>query len=76
MLNQTNLQRSIDNAARILQNVDPALMVWDHHLLREAVYRERTKKVWELQDEGYNVLTAAEAHGETPVVEQAGYMHR
>ncbi len=72
MLNQTNLQRSIDNAARILKNVDPALMIWDHHLLREKAYRRRTRQVWELRDEGYAVMTAAGAKGETPVVEQTG----
>lgn len=71
MLNKTNMQRSVDNAARVLKEVDPELMVWDHHLLREEQYRERTEKVWNLKDEGYQVKTAAEVKGEEPLIDRA-----
>lgn len=70
MLNQTNLQRSIDNAARIIEAVDPALAFFDHHLLRERKYRERTSDVWDLRDEGYSVTTMAEHRGEDPLIDQ------
>lgn len=71
MLNNINLQRSVDNAARILEEVDPELMVWDHHLLREKNYREHTEKVWKLKKEGYNVKTAAEVMGEEPLIDRS-----
>lgn len=70
ILNRTNLQRSIDNAARVLREVDPELMVWGHHLLRDPRFRERTREVWQLREEGYNVETAAALAGEEPLVEQ------
>jgi predicted metallo-beta-lactamase superfamily hydrolase len=70
MLNWTNLQRSIDNAAWSLREVDPELMVFDHHLLREPKYRQRTSEVWELAGEGYNVQTVAETRGEEPMIDR------
>ncbi|MFP4634021.1 MAG: MBL fold metallo-hydrolase [Candidatus Aenigmatarchaeota archaeon] len=70
LLNKTNLRRSVDNARRILKEVNPELMVWDHHLLRERKYRERTGKVWELKDE-YNLKTASEVKGEEPLIDRA-----
>lgn len=68
LLNKTNLQRSIDNAHRIAKEIDPDLMIWDHHLLREKRYRERTGKVWNLKDEGFNIKTAAEVKGKKPLI--------
>ncbi|MFC7199283.1 hypothetical protein [Halospeciosus flavus] len=69
MLNRTNLQRSVDNAARIVREVDPACTWFDHHLLRETQYRERTETVWDLRDEGYAVQTVAEFEGQAPLVD-------
>ncbi len=70
MLNWTNLQRSIDNAERILRGVDPEVMVFDHHLLRERQYRERTREVWRLAEDGYNVTTVAELAGKQPMIDR------
>ena len=67
LLNKTNLQRSVENAIRILERVDPELMVWDHHLLREKKYSRRTGKVWKLREK-YNIKTAAEVKGEKPLI--------
>lgn len=60
LLNKTNLERSINNAARITKEIEPDLMIYDHHLLRESKYKERTQKIWSLQEKGYEVKTAAE----------------
>lgn len=69
MLNRTNLNRSIDNAVRIIENTDSKLVLYDHHLAREKKFRERTEKVWKTaEDEGKKVLTVAEYQGEKPVV--------
>lgn len=46
-------------------------MIYDHHLLREKKYRERTKKVWAMgKEENTDVLTAAEYKGETPIIDK------
>ncbi len=70
MLNQTNLNRSIENAIRIIKEADFDLMIYDHHLLRDKNFRRRTKKVWETaKRHGKNVLTAAEYMGKKPLIE-------
>lgn len=68
LLNKTNLKRSINNAFKIAKEVKPSLMVWDHHLLREKKYKERTKKVWNLRKKGINIKTAAEVKGKDPLI--------
>lgn len=69
MLNRTNLDRAVENARRIVTETDPDLLLWDHHLLRDVRYRERTRPVWDLRDEGYSVATVAEVHGREPLVD-------
>ncbi len=51
MLNNFNLQRSIDNAARIIKNVDFETVLYDHHITREKNFREKTEKIWEAGEE-------------------------
>ena len=63
MLNKINMNRSIENAHRIVKEGGLELMIYDHHLLREKKFRERTKKVWK-----ENVMTAAEYNGKEPLV--------
>lgn len=70
LLNKTNLKRSVNNAARILKELNPELMVYDHHLLRERKYKERTEKLWELKEKGFNIKTAAELKGEKPLIDR------
>jgi hypothetical protein len=57
------MNRSIQNAHRIAKEGNPRLMIYDHHLLREKKFKERTKKVW-LK----NVTTASEYNGEEPLI--------
>ncbi len=69
MVNKTNLDRAVDNATRILRECDLELFVYDHHLLREEKYRERSEKFWKTAEEvKTRVGTAAEIRGETPKV--------
>lgn len=71
MLNKTNLKRSVDNAVRILREADVKTFIYDHHLLREKKYRERTEKFWKAaEEEETEVGTAAELRGERPVTLQ------
>lgn len=69
MLNRTNLNRSIDNAVRIVRNLDSDIFLYDHHLPREKKFRERTGRVWEAGEEGQQkILTVAEHMGKQPAV--------
>lgn len=69
MLNKTNLNRSVENASRIVRNTDPELILYDHHLAREKRFRERTEEVWEAAEEsGTEIKTVAEYKGGNPVV--------
>lgn len=70
MLNKTNLNRSIENASRIVTECDFKLMIYDHHCLREKKFRERLKPFYDtVKETGKNVLTAAEYFGLKPLVE-------
>ncbi|MFQ6090823.1 MAG: hypothetical protein ACE5LD_05230 [Candidatus Bipolaricaulia bacterium] len=66
MLNRINLNRAIANAVRIAEEGDPQVMVFDHHLLRDRRYRERTAAVWAASPK---VLTAAELLGKRPLLD-------
>lgn len=69
MLNRTNLARAIANAKRIAKECEPHLrvMLFDHHLLRDRRYRERTAEVWQASPK---VVTAAEWLGKRPLIDQ------
>lgn len=69
MLNKTNLNRSVENAARIVENSRSRLILYDHHLTREKKFRDRTEKVWETARKNRKkVLTVAEYLDEEPAV--------
>lgn len=69
MLNLINLRRAVENMCRIIKETDSELILYDHHLLRERLFRERVKKVYQAAEEKKKkVLTAAEYLGKTPVV--------
>jgi predicted metallo-beta-lactamase superfamily hydrolase len=70
ILNRINLQRTIDNTIRIIKEINSDVIIYDHHLTREARFRDRTKKVWETAKKtGKKIQTAAEYLGEKTVVE-------
>lgn len=70
ILNKINLNRTIENMVKIVENINAEVIIYDHHLTREKKFRERTKKVWDTAKE-YDkyIITAAEYTGEKPVVE-------
>jgi len=72
MLTKTNLNRCIQNTCSIIRHAkNLKLMLYDHHLLREKEYREKTLHVWEEgKNRGIQVLTAAEYLGKTPIIDQ------
>lgn len=68
MLNLINLRRAIDNILRIVHETN-ALIILDHHLLREKRYKKRLEKVYELAaKERKKVLSCAEYQGKVPKV--------
>lgn len=70
MLIRTNLNRCIENTCEVIKRSrNLKLLIYDHHLLREKKYRERTWKVWETcEEKGAKIITAAEYLGKKPVV--------
>ena len=70
MLNRVNLRRAINNAITIV-NSGPKLLIYDHHLLREKRWRERTAEVFEeAKRNDVPVLTAAEYLGKKPLIDE------
>lgn len=68
-LTRTTLNRTIENAKRIIEETDLDLMIYDHHLPREPRFKERTREVWETGERlGKKILTVAEFLGKKPVV--------
>lgn len=65
MLNRTNLNRSLNNAYKIVRQCDPKVMIYDHHLLRDKRYRKLTHKVWDISE---NVITAAKFLKTKPLI--------
>lgn len=69
MLNLINLRRAVENMCKIIRETDAELILYDHHLLRERLFKERVKEVYRIaEEERKKVLTAAEHLGKTPVV--------
>ncbi len=70
MLNRINLERAVDNAVYIVENGDPEILIYDHHLLREKRWRQRVEKLFRAaQRRGVLVLTAAECLGSKPLID-------
>ncbi|OYT41821.1 MAG: MBL fold metallo-hydrolase, partial [Candidatus Aenigmarchaeota archaeon ex4484_224] len=70
-LNRTNLRRVLENMKRIVEKVKFEILIWDHHLTREPLFRKHTELVWEIaKKKKKKVLTAREfKFGKKPVVE-------
>jgi predicted metallo-beta-lactamase superfamily hydrolase len=74
MLIRTNLNRCIENTCKVIRRSNKLeLVIYDHHLLREKRYRERTLEVWKTGEKnGIKIMTAAEFLGKRPVIEKLG----
>lgn len=70
ILNRINLERTIENTKRIIKEINSDVIIYDHHLTREAKFRDRTSSVWKTAEElGKKFETAAEYLGQKTVVE-------
>ncbi|MFW6196103.1 MAG: MBL fold metallo-hydrolase [Thermoplasmatota archaeon] len=69
MLNNFNLDRSIKNAVRIVEETDCEKILYDHHLTREKNFREKTEEIWDAgeRSEG-EILTFREYLEDKPVL--------
>lgn len=73
MLNSINLRRAIENVITVL-SARPTLVIYDHHLLREAKWRDRTREVFvEAKKLGVTIVTAAECLGTRPLIDMLTY---
>ena len=69
LLNRINLNRAIENACRIVRDTNARLIIYDHHLPREAGFRERVEKVYQTAEKAdKRIMTAAEYLGMKPKV--------
>lgn len=64
-LNRANLSRAVENARRIAES--SGLVIYDHHLLRDRLYRRRLEPLYSAVPEG-KLMTAAEWLGEEPLI--------
>ncbi len=72
MFSRRDLERAKANMLRIISELAPQLIIWDHHLPREPRWREKVSDVLgEARKRGVPVLTVAEVCGETLLVERA-----
>ncbi|WP_456475541.1 MBL fold metallo-hydrolase [Candidatus Pyrohabitans sp.] len=72
MLNRINLNRAIENVLRIIRESDTELIIYDHHLPRDARFKQNTQKIWDAAEKyDKRILTAAEFLGITPRVLEA-----
>ena len=66
-LTRTTLNRTIENAVRILKESNVDLVIYDHHLPREPKFKEFTSDVWNMgKRKRIGVFTAAEYLGKKP----------
>ena len=72
MLNNFNLNRSIRNAGRIVEESDSETILYDHHLTREKDFREKTKKIWDAEEKSEGkILTFREYLEDKPALAEA-----
>jgi hypothetical protein len=66
IVNSINFSRAIENACRIIRETDRMkLMIYDHHLMRDPLFRERVASVYEVaRENGKRVISAAEYLGQ------------
>ena len=69
VMSSTTLRRAVSNMVRIIESIESEVIIYDHHLLRDPLFKERTSDVWETAKRfGKVVLTTAEYLGIKPVV--------
>ncbi len=71
MVNQINLNRAVKNFRRIIKSINAKLIVYDHHLLRDKLYRKRAAGIYALSEDHVipSPLTVAELIGLKPLMD-------
>jgi predicted metallo-beta-lactamase superfamily hydrolase len=66
IVNKVSFSRTIENACRIIREADRMkLMIYDHHLMRDPLFKERVAEVYKVaKDSGKQVTSAAEYLGQ------------
>jgi hypothetical protein len=74
IVNKTNFTRAIENAIRIIRESDKTeLIIYDHHLMRDPLFRQRVGQVYKTAEEnGRHVISAAEYLGQEIVALKVG----
>ncbi len=71
MFNRVNLKRAVDNMIYLIENSNARLIIYDHHLLRDRLWRKRVDEVFlTAKRYGIKVLTAAEYLGDIPLIDK------
>jgi predicted metallo-beta-lactamase superfamily hydrolase len=62
ILNKINFTRAVENVSRIIRESDKTeLIIYDHHLMRDPLFRKRVAEVYRVaEDSGKRVMSAAE----------------
>lgn len=69
MVNRINLQRAIDNAVNMIKKIKAKIIIYDHHLLRDHLYKKRMSEVYKEADKNKKqIITAAEWLGKEPLI--------
>jgi len=66
-LNRINLKRAEENAKRIAEESGAKLIIYDHHLLRDRLYKHRLEGLYSSVSSS-KLMTAAEWLGEQPLI--------
>ncbi len=68
-LSEANLNRAINNISSILTSLPSSLIIYDHHLLRDRLYRDRLSKVYKLAEKLHSpFFSAREWYGKKPLI--------
>lgn len=69
MLNLINLRRTIENVCNIIRNTKAEVIIYDHHLLRDKLYKERMAEVYHVATRNKKkLITCAEWFSEEPLI--------
>ncbi|RLF16336.1 MAG: MBL fold metallo-hydrolase [Thermoprotei archaeon] len=66
-LNRINLNRAVENAKRIVAESGAKLIIYDHHLLRDRLYKRRLEPLYSFAPSD-KLMTAAEWLGRPPLI--------
>lgn len=66
IVNKTNFARAVENVCRIIRECDKTeLVIYDHHLMRDPLFRKRVAEVYRVAEENKKrIMSAAEYLGQ------------